>query len=399
MLILPNNCSASEPAVIPKNWRTCGKAALLKPWRIQYYFRDPAFKERYPYGKLCAVKGMNHINNLEERREAVRVILENEIYMLKVEGFNPITGTYSGRDNDTIYGIHPNTAFTEAIEAAYSELSLAPKTLKDIGYVKKHLLDAVKKMRYAGLRIADVRRVHIRAVLDTLAEERGYSAKRYNKARSYCLMLFKELLNRDAIEINPVQGIPKKKTVKRLREVLTSEDLEKIRESLEVKYPKFWRYIQIFYYSGSRSSELLSVRRKDVDLKRQVFKVTVKKGRQYTEEVRAINYKAVPLWVQLCEGTPPGAYLFSEGLIPGPVKIDPWQISKRWREHVKKKLGITADFYSLKHLHTTRVVQAYGAELAAGINGHKSGVMNAQHYDVLKDSRALEEAKNIDISL
>lgn len=399
MLILPNNCSASEPAVIPKNWQTCGRSAMLKPWRIQYYFRDPAFKDRYPYGKLCAVKGMNHITNLEERREAVRVILENEIYMLKVEGFNPITGTYAGQDQDSVYGIHPNTVFIEAIEAAFNELALAPKTVKDIGYVKKHLIKSIKKMRYADLRIADVKRVHIRAVLETLAEDRGYSPKRYNKARAYCLMIFKELLNRDAIEINPVQGVPKKKTVKRIREVLTSEDLEKVRELLSVKYPAFWRYIQIFYYSGARSSELLSVRREDVDLKRQVFKVTIKKGRQYTEEERAINYKILPEWVQLCKGAPPGHYLFSAGLVPGPVMIDPWQVSKRWKVHVKDKLGITADFYSLKHLHTTRVIQAYGAELAAGINGHKSGVMNAQHYDVLKESRALEEAKKIDISL
>ena len=143
----------------------------------------------------------------------------------------------------------------------------------------------------------------------------------------------------------------------------------------------------------------MAVKRKDVDLKNQTFKIIVSKGARKSEELRAINEHALNFWREICEGAKPEDYLFSKGLKAGSVLIDKWQISKRWRIHVKEKLGIEADFYSLKHLHTTRVIDKYGRDLAAGLNGHKSNKMNDEHYDLLKDKRALDQGKTIDIKL
>jgi hypothetical protein len=40
-------------------------------------------------------------------------------------------------------------------------------------------------------------------------------------------------------------------------------------------------------------------------------------------------------------------YVFSKNLLPGKIPIDPSQVGRRWRRHVKIPLGITADFYLL----------------------------------------------------
>lgn len=399
MILLPNDCTASEPTVFPKNWESGGRALLNTNWRIQYYFRDPSFKELYPYGKLIVVKGMNHLKTLTERREATRELLDNELYMLKVEGFNPITKSYHGPDQEEAIGIHPNTGFAAAIEAAFNELDLAPKTIKDIEIIKKYFVEAIKELRYDSIKVSDIRRPHVRAILDLQSKNNGYSNKRYNKARSYIMMLFKELLNRDAIEFNPVSAIPKKRVTKKLRSVLTNDELKDIKKHLRENYYSFYRYMEIFFHSGSRSSELMRLKRKDINLDDQTFKVTVKKGRHYSEELRAINKNVLELWKEICKGAKKEDYIFSLDLKPGPVSVDPWQISKRWREHVKLKLNVEADFYSLKHLHTTKIVEAYGGALAASVNGHKSEAMNNQHYDVNRKKRMLEEAKNIDVDL
>lgn len=397
MLLLANNCSASKPTVNPKNWQTCRASALKKPWQIQYYFRDPAHKRQYPYGKLCVVKGMNHLKTLAERREAVAAILENEVYMLKVEGYNPISKTYAPQVVDSLQAVNPSTFFADALEYAFTSLQASAKTKKEVGRLKKHFVNQAKQMRLAGLKIGEVRRSHVRAILEDLADSRGYSDARFNKVRAYVSMLFKELVNVDVVEVNPVAGIRKRKTVRRMREVLTDKQLKKVKKHLQTKRPEFFRFVLIFYYSGSRTTELLRVKKEDVDLEKQVFKIVMNKGRFYSEQLRGINNAALPYWRELVEAAEEGQYIFSKNLKPGAAAIDAWQISKRWRVHVKDKLGITADFYALKHLHTTRVIEQYGEDLAAGINGHTSTAMNSLHYDANKKARQLRQAKNLQV--
>jgi len=76
--------------------------------------------------------------------------------------------------------------------------------------------------------------------------------------------------------------------------------------------------------------------------------------------------------------------------------IQPYQINKRWYRLVKKQLGITADFYSLKHLHTTEVVEMMGSFQAAMHNGHTSTDMVSQIYDVRRKSREQATIASLD---
>src|SRR5690606_6720258 len=95
----------------------------------------------------------------------------------------------------------------------------------------------------------------------------------------------------------------------------------------------------------------------------------------------------------------PNDYIFSYSFSPGPTKIQARQVSNKWRKYVKDELGVTADFYALKHLHTTKVIDLYDRNLAAGINGHKSNAMNDKHYDISHQQRIIETAKKIDVSI
>lgn len=399
MILLPNNCYCSKLIVNPANWKRAGSSSLDKPWRITYRFYDTQYKNTKLWGRLISIKGMNHLKTIEERREATRELLDNELYMLKVDGYNPITKTFNGQTLEIDSGINPSTPFIEALKIAITKLEIAKKTREDLARSMDYFIESIEQLRYHQLQIGDVRRSHIRAVLDNQARVNDYSNDRYNKVRAYSVMVFKELMGQDAIDYNFVTGIPKRKTVKKIREVLTEEELIKVKAHLKENYYTFYRYMEIFFHSGARSSELMSIKKRDVSLRSQTFKITVKKGRSYAEELRAINNNALPFWEELLTGAKDADFLFSKNLEPGPDKIDEWQISTRWRKHVKKKLGIEADFYSLKHLHTTKLIEAYGAQLGASVNGHKSTKMNEEHYDILRKQRLLEQAKNIDLEL
>lgn len=397
MILLPHGCHCSTPIVNPSNWKRCGKSALKKTWRITYRFYDPRKPDKPEWGKLIPVKGMNHLKTIEERRHATRIILEELHYDLTVLGYNPLTDTYNGQEEAETYEIHPDSLFCNALESAFEKLDKSPKTIAEIKSVKKYFLSSVRALRYDRLRISDVKRRHVRSVLDHQAKTNKYSANRYNSVRSYVQMLFKVLLEFDTIEYNAVDKIPKKRTIKRIRETLTDAEFKKVKTHLNKSHYNFYRYMMIFYYSGCRSTELLDLKRKDVLLDRQLFKVTVLKGGVYQEEYRAINNYILYLWEEVCKPANRNDYLFGSELRPGKKKLQKEGITRRWKRHVKDKLNITADFYALKHKRTTKVSEYYGNLIAAGANGHKSTKMNDTVYDQGREAFLLEQAKSIKV--
>lgn len=66
---------------------------------------------------------------------------------------------------------------------------------------------------------------------------------------------------------------------------------------------------------------------------------------------------------------------------------------QHWWKWVKKPLGITADFYSLKHVHTSEIVDMAGDEAAADHNAHTSTGIVKEIYDVARKKREHEKVK------
>ncbi|WP_290683771.1 site-specific integrase [Kordia sp.] len=402
MIYLPHNCSCSELKVNPKNWKTTiKKSDLKKKWYIQYYFRDPVFSKKYPYGKEVKVRGMNKYKSLEDRRQATKDLIENEIYMLKIEGFNPITGEFKGMENftDNEVIIDSETLICEAVETAFNNLEGEKSTLSGVKTAKKYFVMSTVALKLDILKIKDVKKLHIKRILNHQAKVNKYSNDRFNKIRAYMMMIFNEILDCEAIEYNPINKIAIKKTTKKIITVMTDDEIKKVKEYLKPNFYSFYRYMEIFFHSGCRSTELMNVRACDVNIKDQTFKVLIKKGKNHREELRAININVLDFWIELVTKANNEDYLFSNDLEPGINPISERQITIRWRRHVKNKLGINVDFYKLKHLHTTKTIDAYSKKIAAAVNGHTSNKMNEKHYDALHKKRMLNTAKNLNIKL
>jgi hypothetical protein len=120
---------------------------------------------------------------------------------------------------------------------------------------------------------------------------------------------------------------------------------------------------------------MLNLQAKDVDVEKHRFKILIKKGSQKREVYRTIKDVALPLWIELLKDAKPEGYLFRVGLKPGSKKIIREQITRRWNMHVKKKLNITAGFYSLKHLNIDETAAALDIKDAAAMAGHTTPVI------------------------
>jgi integrase len=384
MITLPNDCSCSKLAVSPRNWQT-KNAKFNKDWYIMYRFYDPRFTKP----KQVMVKGMNHYKKLVERQEAMKKCLADELDRLLSGSYNPFSRTDGA--SESIVAVGKETSIVEALKLANNKITVSDSTQRDLKYLIIHIEKAVKALSLEAYQIAKVSRKTVKLLLEQISS----TADRFNKNRSNLMILFSELCEAEAIDINPVRDIKKKKVVKHIRETLAPEERTKVDKHLQESYPTFHRFLHIFFHSGARISELLRVAETDVDLRNQRYKVVIRKGRNYIEVWKTIKDVALPHWKNIMEECSKGDYVFSVGLRPAQVQIKPYQITKRWNRLVKKKIGIDADFYSLKHLHTTEVVDLLSEKDAAKHNEHTSTAMVVGIYDVRRDSRQHNKVKGL----
>lgn len=375
---LPNGCSVSELSVFPSDWHT-KKAKISAKWYIKYRFYDPL----QPKPKQIVIKGMNSFKSLSERQDETKRLLEKEMQEL-LGGFNPF--------GKPAFDNYISQTISQALQLAASKVIVAPVTQRDIRNALGKFKTAISQLGLDSLKVGDVSRKHFREIL----EKSSTSDDRFNKHRSYLMILVSVLCEMEVLQSNCIRDIKKRKTTKYLRQVLTIEERKIVNDYLLVHYPSFHRFLHIFYHSGARISEMMRIKVSDVDLLNQRFKIIIKKGTHYYETWKTIKNIAMPFWEEHLKGASKHQMVFSEGLVPGEIEIHPSQINKRWYRIVKKKLGITADFYSLKHLHTSEVVELLSDIEAAKHNSHTSTAMVNTVYDVNRKKRAANKVSSLE---
>lgn len=401
-IALPGSCSVSTPFVHPANWKTV-RASTAKDWYIFYRFYDPV---RKPAGKAVMVKGMNAFKDPASRRHATEQLLYDAMADLK-GGYNPVVKEWA--EIRETGDLHEYTPMMAALRLALKTCACVEEMRKDMSSTLTYVEMAAIALSFENMPVRDVRKKHIRRILDTCAtitsryDERWkkerkvrWTDHKYNKYRSHLMMLFSEIAQVDAVEANPVTRELKRKNVVVKRAVILS-DVESNRVNAVLRWyvPEFWIFTQIFFHSGARKTEITRLKGKDVDLERQVFTRVIKKDKPFREVETTIKDIAMPFWRQALKHCGPEDYIFSEGLVPGAKPIRPDQINRRWTTWIKKPLGIHIDFYKLKHLNTTQTAAIAGERAAASHNAHTSTAMVVKIYDVGRESREHEAMKKV----
>lgn len=398
------DCECSEVWASPKNWKTItGKKALSLNWYVQCVFHDPQFKEKYPNG-FPFRKKLNKLKTLEERKAAIQLYLEEIPKLFFDKGYNPITKTFMIEPVQEVKKhlteLCPNTPFNIALDLAMATIKKASSTMDDLSIIVKKVKQSSNQLRYDDIAISEISRKHIKLIIDNLEKVDGeFSAHKFNKYRSYLSILFSELKEWEAIESNIVRDISKRKQVKNIREVLTKDQRNQVVKHLKRFHPEFHTFTQIFFHSGVRITELLSVKAEHVNLNEQKYKVLVKKGASYEWKECVIKDIALPFWNKAVFGARKDDYIFSTGLVPGSKKLTYNAIRLRWKRNVKVMLGITADFYSLKHLNLDETTELLSLEDAARMANHKGTKMVSSVYAVGEKQRQFEKLKKVSNSL
>ena len=403
---LRNGCSRTEVFFSPKNYKSFRSVKdLQKDWFVECRFHDPNFADKYPKGFQFR-KRTNCYETLQERKIAMEVFKEDMEAVLDMQNYNPISKTYM---RDRTGELHPYMDSKSAIEKTRLKLAGGEKHLRDVRTAINRFIKGLDAMNYSFLNISEIKIYHIKNTLDYLELSPSY----FNKFRQYLSDIFKLLIEYGCVESNPVRDIAKKKIHAKIRELIPEWKLPYIDKYLKENHFEFFRYKEIFYYSGSRSSELLRVQRKHINLEAQEFILQIRKGQTYTWVTKPINDQILKYWKDLCKLSKSSEdFIFSYGLVPGTKENNPAQITKRWNTHVKntqnikddkgKVITITEDFYAFKYMFLDKLdeLQHIGdgsnfnlAQLAAShTSNNTTGI-----YTVNRKRREIDFLKHIKI--
>lgn len=311
--ILSNGCSFTPPMVSPANWKT-QKTSIAVPWRIRYRYFDPIL---CPEGKQFSIRDMNGYSKYADRKVATLELLYLIKERLLKDEWNPITGRVKEVLKE--YELDPFTPVNNALQYAFEHKVCGKKTRIQLRQVLKHTQLAIRELNFDRLTIGEIRRRHMRFVLDKIGKNKGgWTANNYNFSRSALKMMFDVLDEIEAIEVDPIGKIRKMPIVQKIRKTMTVKERKRVSDFLKDKYPDFHRFLHIFFHSGARVSELFRLKGEDIDLAEQRFKVSVIKGKRRMQVWKTIKDVALPYWIEL--SPKPNEYIFSKKLVPGFIK-------------------------------------------------------------------------------
>ena len=387
-------CSRTEIFLSPDLEKLSKKEAMTKKWFVECVFYDPRFKNGLPVRKE-----FNRYKTYEERLEASKIMTKKIIKLLDEDHFNPITKKFMDAPDEEY---NEEMDMISALKLAASHKTGSKNHVRNVRDCVKLMEGVFKKNGYDYLKISDVKLKHVKSALD----QSDLTDNTYNKYRTYLSGLFKDLIVNSCLEVNPCTYLPTKIVVPEVRSTLSDDKFELVYCYLRDHYYEFFRYFNIFFMSGARTSELFRVQVKNIDLEKREYKTLVMKRRRYTWVTKVIVKDVLYLWEELVNESKSGEdYLFSKGLKPGIKSIRPDQITTRWRRHVKESekikdskgrvVKITEDFYSLKHLFLDKVDEYY-SELAQSMADHLN-TKTTSTYTVSKEFRKREALKGISL--
>lgn len=145
-------------------------------------------------------------------------------------------------EENNIYEIPPSTNFLQALKLAEKRITAAPSTKRDLKSTLSFIATVAESLNYNNLPISLITCKHFKHLLFHIDISNGESFHRYNKIRSYLMIIYKELVEIETVDYNPIKDISKKKGVQRLRKLPSTENRQKINQFLKLYHYRFWLY-------------------------------------------------------------------------------------------------------------------------------------------------------------
>lgn len=196
--------------------------------------------------------------------------------------------------------------------------------------------------------------IDVRVYLHKYQEERGITNRSLDKIRSAISSFFKWAATEGYVEKDPTYGIGQIKWSAEEKSGCTQVDLEYLR--MACKAPKHKAILELFYSSGCRISELVRLKKSDLDFREGTVQL-LGKGKKY--RVSYINAKAeVALKEYLASRVDDNEALFVSDRRPyKPMSTDGIRrIIRLAEESVRENLSVHVTPHTLRHTTATTML-------------------------------------------
>ncbi len=301
--------------------------------------------------------------------------------------------------------------FIDAIDFALSKCVLASKSKSCYTSAVKFFKESAKKLHFDRIQITQLKRMHIKLMLDELKQRRSWSNHAYNKYLGYFAGVLSRLVEYEIIEHNPAHKIKNLPLAETQKFVPLDESEKKIlRVELTKIHPNFFTYLMVVYHTGIRPKEALALKISDVNFQRKI--ITIKPDllleNSKTKSIRIvpINEHLLQLLYNHCNNfNEQNCYLFgspfeskvgnrgygygskrNDYFSPSFVQIKRDTPTKLWNSIVIKKIGIKKYMYALKHTGADdKILAGIDIDALQSMYGHTSKFMTAKYISKLKD--------------
>lgn len=364
---------------------------LKKSWYVYFRYGDK---------KLVFKKGINYIKNYK-KRSAEANALASALHDKLKRGWNPLI--------PDIYDTTSHLNLIDALDFALEKKKdcLAPKTYLgyrcSLGFIKY----AIVSLDLNYLPIADIKRIHVKTILEKIKLQRKASNNSYNKYLDHFRAILSELIQWDIIPINPANNIKNLPVAEsRANTPATPEQHIIIKNELQKNHCDFYNFIVTIFHTGIRPEEILKLQLKMIDLSRCEIVLPSEITKTNKERIVPINKHLFEIYKAMnFEILPKDFYLFGSyresgkgnvgsqlDFIPGPTKIKRDTATRRWESIVKKKLGFKAvNMYSNKHAGANaKILAGMSMDSLKDLFGHTSKLTTEIYATKIKEIRRNE---------
>jgi len=346
-------------------------------------------------GKLHRFKEqLNRIKDLKER-ERLFLILRDVLHDKLKAGWNPEIPEIIKKQSD----LNLIDALRFALEKKKPNIS--PKTYSGYNGSVNFLETAIKNIGLSNINIIDVKRVHVKLIMEKAKELNTWSNKAHNKHLNHFKAILSELLQWDIIENSPAFKVDNLKVSAPDANRPTNKDnMGRIRTELETNHRNFYIFCITIFFTGIRPEEILKIKLSMVNLKDSEIVLPPEITKTNKKRVVPISPHLLPYYESLqFEKLPKDYYLFGsfreagkgnlgkfEDFIPAPTRINRDTATRRWETIVKKKLQIDMNLYAMKKAGANALILA-GVSINAikDLFGHTSEVTTQIYITNLKE--------------
>jgi len=346
---------------------------LSKAWFIYFRYNKKLFRFKF---------GINYIQNYRERLSEANA-LKDALHQKLKEGWNPNFVDPVPEQN--------NLKFTEALDFAIEKKTpnIAPKTLSGYKGTIKFIKAACTSLSMESIPITDLKRVHVKLIMEKAKSQRKWSNNAYNKHLNHLKAILTELLQWDIIENNPahkILNLPVEESD--ANNPASIEDIEIIKNEFINKHPDYFNFLLTLFHTGIRPKEILSIKIENVNLiKSEITLPARNTKKRKRKRIVPINQHLMKYFKSMeLDQVPNEFYLFGsfrepgkgnigkfKDFIPGPTPISRDTATRRWETIVKKGLGIDMNLYAFKHHGANmKILSGMSMDALKDLFGHTS---------------------------